>query len=40
MKIYETFWNIPEGHVSILTEFNNGCSLKQLSETVGILNEA
>jgi len=27
MKVYSTFWNTPEGYVSIVTEYMNGGSL-------------
>ncbi|KAL4431841.1 hypothetical protein ABPG74_015281 [Tetrahymena malaccensis] len=40
VKLYGHFWNVPEGCVSILTEFLSGGSLQDLLESFGTLPES
>lgn len=40
VKIYATFWNSPEGCVSIVEELVSGISLQKMLENVGSLNES
>lgn len=39
IQIFQCFWNIPEGHLSIVSQFISGCSLKDLYESIGSLPE-
>ena len=39
VRVYEIFWNIPEGGVSIVMEHLTGGSLQNLMESVGALSE-
>jgi serine/threonine protein kinase len=38
-KVYGTFWNVPEGCVSVVMEYMNAGSLENLLESVGALPE-
>jgi len=40
LKIYTTYFNVPEGCLSIITELTNAGSLQSLTEAVGSLPEA
>ncbi|CAD8194675.1 unnamed protein product [Paramecium octaurelia] len=39
VQVYATFWNTPEGYVSIVMEYMNGGSLQNLLESMGFLPE-
>ena len=39
IKIHETFWNTPEGQVSVITNYMAGGSLKDLLESSGTISE-
>jgi len=39
LKIHQTFWNSPEGHLSIVIDHMNGGSLRKLSEFIGNIPE-
>lgn len=39
VRVYGTWWNVPEGCVSIIMEHMNGGSLQDLLENIGSLNE-
>lgn len=38
-NVYGAFWNVPEGHVSVVVEYMNGGSLENLLESTGALPE-
>lgn len=40
IQIFKCFWNIPEGHLTIVSQFLSGCSLKDLYESIGSLPES
>ena len=39
-QIFKCFWNIPEGHLTIVSQFLSGCSLKDLCDSIGSLPES
>ena len=39
LTIHETFWNSPEGHLSIVTDHMNGGTLNVLREYAGAIPE-
>lgn len=39
VKFHESYWNVPEGCVSIMMEYMSGGSLQNLLESVGALPE-
>ncbi|KAM3142315.1 hypothetical protein pb186bvf_005485 [Paramecium bursaria] len=39
IQVYSSFWNTPEGYVSLVMEYMNGGSLQSLFESIGFLPE-